>query len=91
MSLGVCLLLSHAYMCSTAAISFSLLFQAFRDGTNTPLLITLPTVALVQFGLAVLHTPLVLPVLGVPTVVYACSLVSLGSFFAGLGVWEGLV
>ena len=89
MSLGVCLLLSHAYICSTAAVSSS--FQVFQDGTNTPLLITLPTVALVQFGLAVLHTPLVVPVLGVPTVVYTCSLVSLGSFFAGLGVWEGLV
>lgn len=90
-SLGVCLLLSHAYICSPIA-SLNSISNTTRgaDYTYAPLLVTFPIVATIQFGLAVLHTPMVLPLLGVPTVAYTGSLVSLGTFFAGLGVWEGL-
>jgi hypothetical protein len=88
-SLGVYLLVSFAYTCSTFALSP----PSDRDSaekTNVPFYVTVPSVLLLQFSLAVMQTPLVLPRLGVHTVVYAGLLVSLGSFFAGLAVWEAL-
>ncbi|KAG6833404.1 hypothetical protein H0H87_007389 [Tephrocybe sp. NHM501043] len=80
--LGVSLLLAQGYLRSTFA----------RDGAspNHALAITAPVVWVVQCYLALLHTPLVLPRMGVPAVVYSGSLVSLGAFFAGLAMWEGL-
>lgn len=89
LSLGVYLLVSSAYIRSTLSLPPSSSILTYTK-SNTPLRITLPLVLLLQFSLAVLHTSLVLPRIGVHTVVYAGSLVSLGSFFAGLGMWEAL-
>lgn len=89
LSLGVYLLVSSAYVRSTLSLPPSSSILTYTK-SNTPLRITLPLVLLLQFSLAVLHTSLVLPRIGVHTVVYAGSLVSLGSFFAGLGMWEAL-
>jgi len=90
LSLGVYLLISSAYIRSTLALPSPLLTVFTQITTNTPLKITLPLVFLLQFSLAVLHTSLMLPRIGVHTVVYAGLLLSLGSFFAGLGIWEAL-
>ncbi|KAK7055515.1 hypothetical protein R3P38DRAFT_2847509 [Favolaschia claudopus] len=40
--------------------------------------------------LAILHAPIVLPRIGVHGAAYVGSVVSLGAFFAGLGVWDGV-
>ncbi|KAJ7161083.1 hypothetical protein C8R46DRAFT_1285071 [Mycena filopes] len=40
--------------------------------------------------LAVLHAPIVLPRVGVQGAAYVGAVVSLGAFFAGLGVWGGV-
>lgn len=48
------------------------------------------TVLTLQFLLSILHTPLLLPKIGVHTVVYVGSIVSLGAFFAGLASWDVL-
>jgi len=61
------------------------------SGSNTQLLITAPLLVVLQWFLSVLHTPQVLPRIGVQTFVYVGSMISLGVFFAGLGVWEGIV
>jgi hypothetical protein len=90
LSLGVYLILSSAYLRSTIAISSPSTTARDPIKTNTPLFITLPLVLLVQYSLAIMHTPLVLPRIGVHTVVYAGLLISLGTFFVGLGVWEAL-
>ncbi|TFK36606.1 hypothetical protein BDQ12DRAFT_686712 [Crucibulum laeve] len=104
-SLGLFLLLSAAYMRSRFA-DFPLtpipggmrtsswipgLHDALEGGrSNTYLIITLPVVLALQLLLAFLHTPLILPRIGVQSFVYVNLLVSLGMFFAGLGIWEAL-
>ncbi|KAG6865239.1 hypothetical protein C0991_004181 [Blastosporella zonata] len=82
LTLGIFLLLAQTYLRSPFA----------REGTspNHALAITVPIVWIVQCYLALLHTPLFLPRMGVPAVVYSASLVSLGAFFSGLAMWEGL-
>ncbi|KAF4586291.1 hypothetical protein EYR38_010566 [Pleurotus pulmonarius] len=99
-SLGIFLLTSSAYLrspLSTSTISpVPPNILPTPDGdleqnqNNKSLFITLPLLILIHFALSSLHTPLVLPHLGVHTVVYAGLLVSLGACFAGLGVWEAL-
>ncbi|KAM6493096.1 hypothetical protein JOM56_011230 [Amanita muscaria] len=44
----------------------------------------------VHVFLTVLHTPLLLPKLGVHTVVYVNSMIALGTLFVGLAVWGGV-
>ncbi|KAG6889695.1 hypothetical protein C0995_015443 [Termitomyces sp. Mi166 len=85
LSLGLTLLLSKAYLRSAVS----------RDdppsGTsNLALIIGAPVVWAVQCYLALLHTPLILPRMGIPAVVYHASLVSLSAFFGGLAAWNGL-
>ncbi|KAG6910376.1 hypothetical protein DXG01_011091 [Tephrocybe rancida] len=82
LALGVSLLLAQAYLRSSLA-----------RGVTTPshaLVITAPIVWAIRCYLSLLHTPLVLPRMGVPAVVYTASLISLSTFFAGLGMWEGV-
>ncbi|KAF8968856.1 hypothetical protein BDZ97DRAFT_1915913 [Flammula alnicola] len=107
-SLGVCLLLTAAYMRSTLAFtsppsgSFAptfpsgpgssqqaLLAHPFR-ASNKMLIITLPILLALQALLTMMHTPWILPRIGIHTFVYVTLLVSLGLFFGGLGVWEAL-
>lgn len=58
--------------------------------SNKALHLTLPILLAVHAFLTLMHTPWILPRLGIHTVVYIGLLVSLGLFFGGLGVWEAL-
>ncbi|KAG5641716.1 hypothetical protein DXG03_004403 [Asterophora parasitica] len=106
LSIGLTLLLSQAYLRSTISTLSPLsplpLGQQLLPSvphhphpkiharSNTPLLILIPICWAIHASLSLLHTPLLLPRIGVPAVVYAAALVSLGAFFAGLAFWEGL-
>ncbi|KAF5375414.1 hypothetical protein D9615_007916 [Tricholomella constricta] len=104
LTLGLTLLLSQAYLRSTIAplsffslppsLSLSLSKsppqQSPAPRSDLPLSILAPVCWAVHTALALLHTPLLLPRIGIPAVVYAAALVSLGAFFAGLALWEGL-
>ncbi|KAG2079379.1 uncharacterized protein F5147DRAFT_819992, partial [Suillus discolor] len=59
------------------------------DSSHIPFIITTPLV-LLHMSLAVLHTPTLLPRVGVHTAAYVGVLVGLMSFFAGLAVWGAL-
>jgi len=117
-SLGVCLILSAAYMRSTLAYYPPLKLSELRDlrywtvlfsshrlqdnptaSSNTPhpfplsnhtLIIAFPSLLLIQTLLSLMHTPWVLPKIGIHTYVYVCLLVWLGVFFGALGFWEAL-
>lgn len=58
--------------------------------SNLTFWITFPLVSLIHMGLAVLFTPPVLTRIGIHTAAYSSLLVALGSFFAGLAVWDVL-
>ncbi|KAF8890740.1 hypothetical protein BD779DRAFT_1516823 [Infundibulicybe gibba] len=77
LSLGFNLLLSSAYLRSTFGAPHLTPYHS-APPNERPLL------------LAALHTLPILPRIGVHTAVYVGLLVSLGTFFAGLGVWEAL-
>ena len=64
--------------------------QPFRPSNRT-LLCTLPPILVLQTALAMMHTPWILPRIGIHTFVYINLLVSLGYFFGGLGLWEALI
>lgn len=66
-------------------------FDAERLFDNTQLFISFPLIILLEWILILLHTPRFLPRIGVQTFVYVGLLISLGVFFAGLGVWEGII
>jgi len=74
-----------------SSLSLDPLHPTPNSGSNSQLLIIAPLPVLLQWFLSVLHTPQVLPRIGVQTFVYVGSMISLGVFFAGLGVWEGIV
>ncbi|KAG6895868.1 hypothetical protein C0992_011942 [Termitomyces sp. T32_za158] len=85
LSLGLTLLLAKAYLRSPISRD-----DPPPDSSNLYLMIGGPVVWAVQCYLALLHTPLILPRMGVPAVVYHASLVSLSVFFGGLAAWNGL-
>lgn len=62
-----------------------------RFSDNTLLFVSFPLIVFLQGALILLHTPRILPRIGVQTFVYVGLLVSLSAFFAGLGVWEGII
>ncbi|KDR78338.1 hypothetical protein GALMADRAFT_138438 [Galerina marginata CBS 339.88] len=98
-SLGICLLLTAAYMQSTLAyyppfagptpIPPTLGIHPFQP-SNRSLALTFPPVLILQTVLGMMHTPWILPRIGIHTFVYLELLASLGLFFGGLGVWEAL-
>ncbi|PPQ75665.1 hypothetical protein CVT26_001893 [Gymnopilus dilepis] len=94
-SLGVCLILSAAYMKSTFAYSLhspTALSPMVSppQPSNRLLWITLPCLLALQTILSMMHTPWILPKIGIHTFVYISLLTSLGVFFGGLGIWEVL-
>jgi len=100
-SLGICLLLTAAYMQSTFAIiapsspspldSISIVsLHPSKIASNQQLAITTPPLLIIYTLLAMTHTPLILPRIGIHTFVYVELLVSLGVFFGGLAVWDAL-
>lgn len=60
------------------------------DSSYIPFIITTPLVLLLHASLAALHTPTLLPRVGVHTAAYAGVLVGIMTFFAGLAVWGAL-
>ncbi|KAG1724614.1 hypothetical protein EDB19DRAFT_1759057, partial [Suillus lakei] len=60
------------------------------SSSHVPFIITTPLVLLIHAILAALHTPALLPRVGVHTAAYVGVLVGIMSFFAGLAVWGAL-
>jgi len=60
------------------------------SSSNQYLAITTPPILVIYTFLAMMHTPLILPRIGIHTFVYVELLVSLGVFFGGLAVWDAL-
>jgi len=95
LSLGLSLLISHAYLSSSISSplhpvsAFSSMLPTTHHG-NRPLMITFPIAVTVHAALAMLYTPPILPRIGVHTAAYISLLGALGVFFAGLGVWGAL-
>ena len=58
--------------------------------SNWPLILTFALVYAVHLALSLLHSPMLLPRVGVHVVAYVGFLVGLGSVFAGLGMWGAL-
>ena len=58
--------------------------------SNQYLAITSLPILIIYALLAMMHTPLILPRIGIHTFVYVELLVSLGVFFGGLAVWDVL-
>ncbi|KAH9886753.1 hypothetical protein C8Q73DRAFT_748908 [Cubamyces lactineus] len=90
-SLGYTLVLAWAYLRSP--LSFPPEYEPPGPPgmySSHALLLAFPLVVLVHLGLSVLHSPPVLPRIGVHTTAYVGLLVGLGGFFAGLGLWGAL-
>ncbi|EIW76575.1 hypothetical protein CONPUDRAFT_84561 [Coniophora puteana RWD-64-598 SS2] len=92
-SLGLTLFLSSAYLRSASSIPASDTADPSLPPARDPypwLGASLPAVLAVHVLLGALYTPPVLPRIGVHTAAYVSTLVGLGSFFAGLAVWDAL-
>ncbi|KAI8990372.1 hypothetical protein BD414DRAFT_483410 [Trametes punicea] len=87
-SLGFTLILAWAYLRSP--LSFPADFDPPPIYSNRALGIAFPVVVLVHFFLSLLHSPPILPRIGVHTTAYVGLLVGLGGFFTGLGLWGAL-
>lgn len=88
-SLGFTLILAWAYLLSP--LSFPAGYEPPTGiYSNHPLAITFPLVVVVHLFLSLLHSPLILPRIGVHTTAYVGLLVGLGGFFMGLGLWGAL-
>ncbi|KNZ76622.1 hypothetical protein J132_09366 [Termitomyces sp. J132] len=85
LTLGLTLLLAQAYLRSAVSRD-----DPLPGSSNFSLMIAAPVAWVGQCYLALLHTPVILPRMGVPTVVYHASLMSLSAFFGGLAAWKGL-
>jgi hypothetical protein len=68
----------------------SFLHMQSYDSSHIPFIITTPLVLLLHTSLAALHTPALLPRVGVHTAAYVGVLVGIMTFFAGLAVWGAL-
>jgi hypothetical protein len=58
--------------------------------SNQHLVLTTLPVLTIYTLLAMVHTPLILPRIGIHTFVYVELLISLGVFFGSLAVWDAL-
>ena len=64
--------------------------QPNPTASNQDLIITTLPILIIYTLLAIMHTPLILPRIGIHTFVYVELLVSLVVFFGGLAVWDAL-
>ncbi|KAI0673147.1 hypothetical protein C8Q78DRAFT_1123395 [Trametes maxima] len=87
-SLGYTLVLAWAYLRSPLA--FPAEYEVPPVYSSRALAVAFPVVVLAHLGLSLLHSPLVLPRIGVHTAAYVGLLVGLGGFFTGLGLWGAL-
>ncbi|KAJ3557632.1 hypothetical protein NM688_g1370 [Phlebia brevispora] len=88
LSTGNTLVLSAAFLSSSLSLSVNATVE--MPSTNRPFFIAFPIVMLMNLTMSLLHTPLILPRIGVHTTAYIGFLLGLGSFFAGLGLWGAL-
>ncbi|CAA7262189.1 unnamed protein product [Cyclocybe aegerita] len=73
----------------STTISASSALHPFQP-SNHALLLAFPGLLLIHAVLSFMHTPWVLPRIGIHTFVYIGLLIWLSVFFGGLGVWEAL-
>ncbi|KIM81974.1 hypothetical protein PILCRDRAFT_820859 [Piloderma croceum F 1598] len=90
LSQGLSLLLSYAYLSSPISLQLPQTSPTPVLSSNRPFAITFPIIVMIHLLLSILHTPLVLPRIGLHTVSYMGLIVGLGCLFAGLGVWKAL-
>ncbi|GBE86960.1 hypothetical protein SCP_1002050 [Sparassis crispa] len=87
LSLGLTLILAASYLRSSLSFPKEPLPPIY---TNNAFFVTFPVVVLIYLFLALIHTPPVLPRIGVHSTAYIGLLLGLGSVFAGLGLWGAL-
>jgi hypothetical protein len=90
LSQGLSLLLSSAYLGSPISFQLPQTSPTPLLSSNRPFVITFPIVVMIHLLLSMLHTPLVLPRIGLHTASYMGLIIGLGCLFAGLGVWKAL-
>ncbi|KIP03029.1 hypothetical protein PHLGIDRAFT_37628 [Phlebiopsis gigantea 11061_1 CR5-6] len=88
LSTGITMTLAAAYLNSSLSLSVANIATPPRN--NRPLLIALPLIVLLNLFLNLIHTPLILPRIGVHRTAYICFVLGLGMFFIGLGSWGAL-
>ena len=86
LSTGNTLVLSAAYLNSHLSLSDT----STGPSTNRPFFIASPLILLMNVTMSLLHTPSILPRIGVHTTAYIGFVLGLGSFFTGLGLWGAL-
>ncbi|KAH9837737.1 uncharacterized protein C8Q71DRAFT_754227 [Rhodofomes roseus] len=87
LSMGHTLILSGTYLRSPLSFPDTDIPSMYK---HYPFAIGFPLVVLVHLSLALLHSPNLLPRVGVHTMAYAGFLVGLGMTFAGLALWGAL-
>jgi len=94
LSLGIVLLLSAGYLTSPLAwppiAEYGVMMTIPPSRSNDIFWGTFFGVCGVNWGLSMLHTPALLPRVGVHVVAYLGFLVGLGMLFTGLSVWDAL-
>ncbi|KAI0085518.1 hypothetical protein BDY19DRAFT_987002 [Irpex rosettiformis] len=91
LSMGVTLTLFAAYLRSNLSKPISNSSTTDSMASNDrPFLITFPLILLLNLFLHLVHTPLILPRVGVHSAAYVSFLLGLGIFFTGLGMWGAL-
>lgn len=86
-NLGLTLVLAASYLQSPLSFPNEPVSPIY---SNRLLFITFPVVAFLHLVLSLIHTPPLLPRLGVHTTAYVGFMVGLGSVFAGLAFWGAL-
>ncbi|KAF8629461.1 hypothetical protein AX15_003440 [Amanita polypyramis BW_CC] len=92
-SLSFSLLLTAAYIrASSTRSNLTVVPVSFISDALSPQPVRILTtsVFLLDLFLTLLHTPILLPKLGVHTVVYVSFIIALGTLFVGLAVWGGV-
>lgn len=91
LSVGITLILSASYLRSSLSKPIGgPIFPDLFSPKNKSFTIAFPLIVLLNLFLNILHTPLVLPRIGVHTAAYISFLLGLGAFFIGLGLWGAL-
>ncbi|RPD63350.1 hypothetical protein L227DRAFT_584495 [Lentinus tigrinus ALCF2SS1-6] len=90
-SLGFTLILAWAYLLSPLSFPPSSPDSPLPPiYSNHPLAVMFPLMCVAHLFLSLLHSPPILPKVGVHTAAYVGLLVGLGMFFTGLGLWRAL-
>lgn len=90
--MGVTLTLFAGYLRSNISkpIPYRVPIISMVAHDNRAFTITFPLILLLNLSLHLMHTPLVLPRIGVHSTAYISFLLGLGIFFVGLGLWGAL-